>query len=96
MNAAPPPIERPYLLICPIPHAADDRGGIWLDRLWHHDLCEHLTYLRNFVLLSPRPGRVSRIVTPNVDHTKTPDEIRRDRAYLDTVDEIWGMLRQYV
>ena len=76
-----------------------------LDLLRHHQKTvifvthsiEEAAYLSDqIVLLSPRPGRVSRIVTPNVDHTKTPDEIRRDRAYLDTVDEIWGMLRQYV
>ena len=42
------------------------------------------------------PGTVSRIVKPEVDRAKSPDEIRRDRNYLDTVDEIWGMLRQYV
>jgi NitT/TauT family transport system ATP-binding protein len=43
-----------------------------------------------------KPGRVSKIVRPNVDHSRSPDEIRRDQGYLDTVDEIWGMLRQYV
>ena len=58
---------------------------------------EEAAYLSDqIVLLSPRPGRVSRIVKPDVDHTKTPDEIRRDKGYLDTVDEIWAMLRQYV
>ena len=58
---------------------------------------EEAAYLSDQIaLLSPRPGSVSRIVRPDVDRTKTPDEIRRDRNYLDTVDEIWGMLRQYV
>jgi NitT/TauT family transport system ATP-binding protein len=76
-----------------------------LDLLRHHQKTvifvthsiEEAAYLSDqIVLLSPRPGRVSRIVTPNVDRTKNPDEIRRDKGYLDTVDEIWGMLRQYV
>jgi NitT/TauT family transport system ATP-binding protein len=58
---------------------------------------EEAAYLSDQIaLLSPRPGRVSKIVRPNVDHSRSPDEIRRDRGYLDTVDEIWGMLRQYV
>jgi NitT/TauT family transport system ATP-binding protein len=76
-----------------------------LDLLRHHQKTvifvthsiEEAAYLSDqIVLLSPRPGRVARIVKPDIDHAKTPDEIRRDRGYLDTVDEIWGMLRQYV
>jgi hypothetical protein len=27
---------------------------------------------------------------------RSPDEIRRDKSYLDTVDEIWQVLKQYV
>jgi NitT/TauT family transport system ATP-binding protein len=76
-----------------------------LDLLRHHQKTvifvthsiEEAAYLSDQIaLLSPRPGSVSRIVKPDVDRSKTPDEIRRDRNYLDTVDEIWGMLRQYV
>ena len=76
-----------------------------LDLLRHHQKTvifvthsiEEAAYLSDqIVLLSPRPGRVAKIVRPDVDHSKGPDEIRRDRGYLDTVDEIWGMLRQYV
>ena len=58
---------------------------------------EEAAYLSDQIaLLSPRPGTVSKIVRPEVDRSKSPDEIRRDRNYLDTVDEIWGILRQYV
>jgi NitT/TauT family transport system ATP-binding protein len=58
---------------------------------------EEAVYLSDqIVLLSPRPGRVSKIVRPGVDHSRNPDEIRRDQNYLDTVDDIWGILRQYV
>ena len=76
-----------------------------LDLLRHHQKTvifvthsiEEAAYLSDQIaLLSPRPGHVSRIVRPNVDHSRSPDEIRRDQGYLDTVDEIWGMLRQYV
>lgn len=53
MSERLPQIERPYLLICPIPHYRHSDGSVWLDRLWHHDLVEHLAYLRHFLLLSP-------------------------------------------
>jgi NitT/TauT family transport system ATP-binding protein len=58
---------------------------------------EEAVYLSDqIVLLTPRPGTVSRIVQPAVDRSRGPDEIRRDRNYLDMVDEIWGILKQYV
>ena len=76
-----------------------------LDLLRHHQKTvifvthsiEEAAYLSDQIaLLSPRPGTVSRIVRPGIDRSKNADEIRRDRNYLDTVDEIWGILRQYV
>ena len=76
-----------------------------LDLLRHHQKTvifvthsiEEAAYLSDQIaLLSPRPGTVSRIVRPDVDRSKSPDEIRRDRNYLDSVDEIWKNLRQYV
>jgi NitT/TauT family transport system ATP-binding protein len=76
-----------------------------LDLLRHHQKTvifvthsiEEAAYLSDQIaLLSPRPGTVSRIVRPDVDRSKSPDEIRRDRNYLDSVDEIWKILRQYV
>jgi NitT/TauT family transport system ATP-binding protein len=76
-----------------------------LDLLRHHQKTvifvthsiEEAAYLSDQIaLLSPRPGTLSKIVRPAVDRSKSPDEIRRDRNYLDTVDEIWHILRQYV
>ncbi len=58
---------------------------------------EEAAYLSDqIVLLTPRPGTVSRTVRPAVDRSRSADDIRRDRNYLDTVDDIWGTLRQYV
>jgi len=58
---------------------------------------EEAAYLSDqIVLLTPRPGTVLRIVRPAVDRGRSADQIRRDRNYLDTVDEIWGILKQYV
>ena len=42
------------------------------------------------VLLSPRPGRIHSIIRPELDRSSSPDDIRRDKVYLDTVEEIWG------
>src|SRR4030095_12854196 len=59
---------------------------------------EEAAYLSDqIVLLSPRPGTISQIIQPNADRQgKTPDEIRRNKNYLDTVDEIWHILQHYV
>ncbi len=59
---------------------------------------EEAVYLSDqIVLLSPRPGTVSKIIHPNIERgARDPDEIRRDKNYLDVVDEIWQILKQYV
>ncbi len=59
---------------------------------------EEAAYLSDhIVLLSRRPGTVSRIIPLDIDRgRRSPDEIRRDKTYLDTVDEIWQVLKQYV
>ena len=58
---------------------------------------EEAVYLSNrIVLLSPRPGRISRIVEPAIPRDITPDQIRRHPIYLDTVETIWQGLKQYV
>jgi NitT/TauT family transport system ATP-binding protein len=58
---------------------------------------EEAVYLSDrIVLLSPRPGRISGIVEPNIDRSGNPDDIRRDQRYLDAVEEIWQGLRKYV
>jgi NitT/TauT family transport system ATP-binding protein len=77
-----------------------------LDLLRHHQKTvifvthsiEEAAYLSDqIVLLSPRPGTVARIVHLDIERgQRSPDEIRRDKSYLDTVDEIWQVLRRYV
>jgi NitT/TauT family transport system ATP-binding protein len=58
---------------------------------------EEAAYLSDqIVLLSQRPGTVLKIIQPNVARGKSPDEIRRDKGYLDAVDEIWQILKHYV
>src|SRR5712692_7594340 len=46
--------ERPYLLVAQLPYYQDESGSVWLNQLWHHDLVEHLNYLKDFTLCAPR------------------------------------------
>ena len=61
-----------------------------------HSIEEAVYVSDRIVLLSRRPGRISEIIEPEVDHSASPDEIRRDPRYLDTVESIWLGLRNYV
>jgi NitT/TauT family transport system ATP-binding protein len=56
---------------------------------------EEAVYLSDrIVLLSPRPGRVSQVIDPDIPRGD-PEAMRRDRACLDLIDEIWSGLRRY-
>ena len=59
---------------------------------------EEAAYLSDrIILLSPRPGTISKIIQPGIERDgRNPDDIRRDKNYLDTVDEIWQILKRYV
>src|SRR5262245_18531566 len=59
---------------------------------------EEAVYLSDrIVLLTPRPGTGDSIVQPSLERgRRSPDEIRRDKGYLDAVDESWLELKQHV
>jgi NitT/TauT family transport system ATP-binding protein len=58
---------------------------------------EEAVYLSDrIVLLSPRPGRVWKTIEPRLSRTLSPDQIRREPVYLDTVEAIWQSLKEYV
>jgi NitT/TauT family transport system ATP-binding protein len=58
---------------------------------------EEAVYLSDrIVLLSPRPGRVARVIEPAIPPGLGPDELRRDPTYLDTVEQIWHGIKRYV
>jgi NitT/TauT family transport system ATP-binding protein len=61
-----------------------------------HSIEEAVYISDRIVLLSPRPGRVSQIIEPEIDRSGDPERIHRDKHYLDTVEEIWQGLKQYV
>jgi NitT/TauT family transport system ATP-binding protein len=61
-----------------------------------HSIEEAVYISDRIVLLSPRPGRISRNIEPQLDRSGDPERIHRDDHYLDTVEEIWQGLKQYV
>ena len=61
-----------------------------------HSIEEAVYVSDQIVLLSPRPGRIHSIIRPELDRSESPDDIRRDKVYLDTVQEIWSNIRKYL
>lgn len=61
-----------------------------------HSIEEAVYVSDQIILLSRRPGRVQKIITTDLDRSVSPDEIRRAKNYLDCVDEIWAILREYL
>jgi len=61
-----------------------------------HSIEEAVYVSDRIVLLSKRPSRVSEIVTPAIPRGADPEAIRREPAYLDTVERIWQGLKQYL
>jgi NitT/TauT family transport system ATP-binding protein len=61
-----------------------------------HSIEEAVYVSDRVVLLSRQPGRVWREIETSLGSQGDPDEIRRSRHYLDLVDEIWQLLKQYV
>jgi NitT/TauT family transport system ATP-binding protein len=58
---------------------------------------EEAVYLSDrIVILSRRPSKVSSVVEPTIRRGGDPDSIRRDPAYLDTVESIWQSLKRYL
>lgn len=61
-----------------------------------HSIEEAVYVSDQVALLTARPGRVSRLFRTNLERGMSPEELRRDKRYLDAVDEIWAILKQYL
>jgi NitT/TauT family transport system ATP-binding protein len=61
-----------------------------------HSIEEAVYVSDRVVLLSRRPSRVSAIIEPDIPRQGDPEKIRRHSTYLDTVEDIWQGLKQYV
>jgi glycosyltransferase involved in cell wall biosynthesis len=66
-------LSQAYLLVTSIPCYRDNAGVRWLEQTWHHDLMEHLKYLRHFTLCAPvLPKRAEPNLVPVGDTKDTP------------------------
>jgi glycosyltransferase involved in cell wall biosynthesis len=54
VEQSPEALKQRYLMIMHVPYYVDDVGAVWLDRIWHRDFIEHLTYIQHMLLLAPR------------------------------------------
>jgi NitT/TauT family transport system ATP-binding protein len=61
-----------------------------------HSIEEAVYISDQVVILTRNPGRVSRVVRPEIDRSGNFDELRRSSGYLDSVDEIWNELKDYL
>lgn len=58
---------------------------------------EEAVYLSDRIaIMTRRPGNVQEVVKTGIDRAADPEGIRRDPRYLDTVEEIWTTLKQYL
>ena len=61
-----------------------------------HSIEEAVYVSDRIALLTPRPGRISQVIDVAVPRGADRAAIRRHPVYLDTVESIWGGLKQYV
>ena len=61
-----------------------------------HSIEEAVYVSDRIVLLSRRPSQVSSIIRPDIARGGDPEKIRRDSAYIDTVESIWQGLKRYL
>jgi NitT/TauT family transport system ATP-binding protein len=61
-----------------------------------HSIEEAVYVADRIALLTARPGRISQVIDVAVPRGADRDAIRRHPVYLDTVENIWSGLKQYV
>jgi glycosyltransferase involved in cell wall biosynthesis len=95
-------IKVPYLLVLHMPYFVDAGGRVFLERTWHHDLVQHLHYLRALTLaapLRPLPADTTQLV-PIEDGLRTrlglvplPPQTSRIRAIAELPGIFWALWR---
>jgi NitT/TauT family transport system ATP-binding protein len=61
-----------------------------------HSIEEAVYVSDQIVIMTQGPSQVSKVVRPGVDRSGGSESIRRDPAYLDWVERIWGELQGYL
>lgn len=59
-----------------------------------HDLSEALMLADHVFVLSARPTRIRKVVTPDLPRPRRIEELRRDDTYNALYDELWSTLEQ--
>ncbi|MQA99719.1 MAG: ATP-binding cassette domain-containing protein [Actinobacteria bacterium] len=61
-----------------------------------HSIEEAVYVSDQIVILTRGPAHVSKVVRPGIDRSGDSQEIRRSPGYLDSVENIWDELREYL
>ena len=61
-----------------------------------HSIEEAVYVSDQVAILTRGPSSVSKVIRPGIDRSGSPDDIRRNPAYLDWVEQIWHELRGYL
>ncbi len=61
-----------------------------------HSIEEAVYVSDQIVIMTQGPSQVSKVVRPGVDRSGGSESIRRNPAYLDWVERIWGQLQGYL
>jgi NitT/TauT family transport system ATP-binding protein len=61
-----------------------------------HSIEEAVYVSDRVALLSPRPGTLMQVIDTGLDGVQKAEDIRRDRRYLDTVEDLWQVLKRYL
>ena len=95
-------ITVPYLLVLNIPYFVDASGRVLLERAWHHDLVQHLHYLRVLALAAPRrplPADTTQLVPieeglrERLGLVPLPPQTSRIRAIAELPRIFWALWR---
>jgi glycosyltransferase involved in cell wall biosynthesis len=95
-------ITVPYLLVLHIPYFVDGGGRVLVERTWHHDLVQHLHYIRALILaapLRPLPADTAQLVPieegvrAQLRLVPLPPQTSRMRAIAELPGTFWALWR---
>jgi NitT/TauT family transport system ATP-binding protein len=61
-----------------------------------HSIEEAVYVSDQVALLGPRPSTIMRIIETELGDIENVEDIRRDKRYLDVVEDLWQILKQYL
>lgn len=61
-----------------------------------HSIEEAVYVSDQVALLGPRPSTIMRVIDTSLGEIENVEDIRRDKRYLDVVEDLWQVLKQYL